>query len=207
MKRGVQSMSRRALGHLFDGRLVLVLREAEVGRRDLDAGPRGAHHGTAAVELPVEQREPDHVRDPHLQRGEQQTGCVVVALDELVHEDHERDLVDEHEQRDEGDRHHAVPPRLLAQPVRVEEAQRHEEGEAGRHEDESLASEDLVRQERVERQRRHQRDDGRPPVLGLGRATRMLRHDLHGRESMDAPIAWACAARRGREPVVLAGGL
>ena len=51
------------------------------------------------------------------------------------------------------------------------------------------------------------RDDGGPAVLRLGGAARMLRDDLHGRESMDAPIAWACAARRGSEPGAARGPL
>ena len=68
--------------------------------------------------------------------------------------------------------------------------------------DEPLDADELVRQERVQRERHEQRTDGRPPVLGLGGAARMLRHRLHARESMDAPISWACAARGAPAPRV-----
>ncbi len=71
--------------------------------------------------------------------------------------------------------------------------------------DEPLDADELVRQERVQRERHDQRPDGRPAVLGFGGATHMLRHRLHAQESMDAPIAWACAARRGRQPGLRVG--
>jgi hypothetical protein len=107
--------------------------------------------GHAAVEFPIDQPDGDHIRGPHLQRGQQRAAALGgLGPDQDTDQQAQRDQVRRHHQGGQRERHRPGPPGLSRHPPRVRRDQRHQQRQFQARDQVPRTDQQRFRQHRVQ---------------------------------------------------------